>query len=77
MSLAQRLVMRFAGSRASEIEQESRSWVVVCPSCGSRTSFWDLGGVRWKASSQGKKIRSTCPGCRHTGMSDVVRDPAT
>ncbi|MET3963811.1 putative RNA-binding Zn-ribbon protein involved in translation (DUF1610 family) [Marmoricola sp. OAE513] len=76
MSLTQRLVLRFAGNRAAEIERESRSWVVHCPSCGVRTSYWDLGGVRWKASSTGKKIRSTCPGCGRSGMVDVVREPA-
>ena len=73
MSLVQRLVLRLAGSRAAEIEQESRSWMVTCAHCGAEQSYWDLGGVRWKASSVGKTIRSSCPACGHRGAASVHR----
>ena len=74
MSFVQRLVLRFAGSRAADIERESRSWLVTCPHCGHQRSYWDLGGVRYKASSAGKKIGSTCPDCGTKGMFPVTRD---
>lgn len=76
MSFTQRLVLRFAGKRAPEIEAESRSWVAICGSCGHQTSYWDLGGVRYGASSSGKKIRITCPSCGAKGWSDVTRIPS-
>jgi len=73
MSFVQRLVLRLAGGRAEEIERESRSWLVTCPQCGNQRSYWDIGGVRYKASSTGKKIRSTCPSCGTTAMFAVTR----
>lgn len=74
MTFTQRLVLRLAGTRAAEIEQESRSWFVTCPQCADRRSYWDLGGIRWKASSVGKRIRSTCPSCGAQGWFAVTRD---
>lgn len=75
MTFVQRLVLRFAGRRAAAIEAESRSWVVTCPDCGSQRSFWDLGGIRYKASSTGKKVGSVCDRCGTRGMFEVTRVP--
>lgn len=76
MSWIQRVVLRFAGDRAGEIERESRSWIATCPECGHQQSYWDLGGVRFGASSTGKMIRVSCPSCGTRAMNAVSRLPA-
>jgi predicted RNA-binding Zn-ribbon protein involved in translation (DUF1610 family) len=72
-SLVQRLVTRLMPGRAAEIERESRQWDVACPRCGDTRSVWDLGGIRYKAASKGKRIGTTCPECGERGLFDVVR----
>jgi len=74
-SLTQRLVMRLMPRRAAEIERQSRQWEVVCSSCGHTRSYWDIGGVRYKAASVGKRIGLKCPSCGQRGLHAVVRRP--
>jgi RNase P subunit RPR2 len=62
--------------RAADIERESREWVVTCPSCGLERTYWDIGGVRYKASSRGKRIGLRCPSCGKRSMHAVERRPA-
>ena len=45
-----------------EVEAESRSWMVQCP-CGEEASYWELGGMRYKASSRGKRLLRRCAKC--------------
>ncbi len=73
MSFVQRLIQRFAPDRAAEIERESREWFVVCPECGRSASLWELGGVRYKAASKGKRILARCSGCGKRVMARVER----
>jgi uncharacterized C2H2 Zn-finger protein len=70
-SLTQRLVMRLMPGRAEEIERQSREWFVTCPHCGLERTYWDIGGVRYKARSQGKRIGLRCPSCGRRGMHAV------
>jgi len=72
-SFVQRLVTRLMPRRAAEIERESREWDVVCPKCGNARSVWDIGGIRYKAASAGKRIGATCPECGERGIFEVVR----
>jgi hypothetical protein len=72
-SFTQRLVMRLMPGQADEIERQSREWFVVCPQCGLERSYWDLGGIRYKARSHGKRIGLRCPSCGRRGM-HVVED---
>ena len=72
-SFAQRLITRLMPHRAAEIERESREWIVVCPNCGRSASYWELGGVRYKAASKGKRIRGHCSGCRKRVWARVER----
>ena len=76
MSFAQRLVTRLMPHRAEEIERESREWIVTCPNCGDERSYWELGGVRYKASSKGKRLGTKCPACGRRGMAKVERREA-
>jgi len=62
--------------RAAEIEAESRSWILTCSSCGHQRSYWEIGGVRFKAASAGKKVRVGCPACGRKGMHAVEWRPS-
>ena len=31
------------------MEADSRRWMMRCEQCGFEQSFWDMGGIRWKA----------------------------
>lgn len=74
-SFAQRLITRLLPGRAAEIERQSREWLVICPSCGRERSYWDLGGVRYKAKSAGKVMRMRCDCCGRTGLHRVEHRP--
>ena len=76
-SLTQRLVMHLMPGRADEIERQSREWFVLCPNCGLERTYWDIGGVRYKARSRGKRIGLRCPSCGKRGMHPVEHRPAT
>jgi len=75
-SFWQRLVTRLAPHRAAAIERESREWIVTCPHCGRSASYWELGGVRYKAASKGKRIRGRCSRCNRRVWAKVERRPA-
>ncbi len=72
-TLTQRIVLRLMPRRAEAIERESREWFVICPNCGLERTIWDLGGVRYKASSRGKRSGLRCPSCGKRGMHRVER----
>jgi hypothetical protein len=69
--------MALMRSRAADIERESREWFVVCPHCGLERTYWDLGGVRYKARSRGKRLGARCPSCRKWSMHPVEHRPGT
>lgn len=37
-------------SWAESMEADSRKWMLKCLRCGFERSFWDMGGIRWKAT---------------------------
>ena len=74
-SFVQRLVTRLMPGRAAEIERESREWIATCPHCGHERSYWDLGGIRYKAKSRGKRTGLRCPQCGKRGMHRVEHRP--
>ena len=43
------------------MERDSRAWKLTCP-CGHTRSIWDLGGIRWKAAGEPRKLLR-CPAC--------------
>ncbi len=49
---------------AEDMESESRAWVARCP-CGHERSIWELGGVRWKASGNPRRLLA-CASCGKT-----------
>ncbi len=51
MTFVQRLFTSIVPkSWATDMEAESRSWMVRCSNCNYERSVWDMGGVRWKAA---------------------------
>jgi len=46
---------------AKSMEAESREWICICP-CGHARSVWDMGGIRWKAAGNPRRLMK-CPGC--------------
>lgn len=44
------------------LEADSRDWMVQCP-CGNAISIWELGGIRYKAKSRGKRSLIRCQKC--------------
>jgi predicted RNA-binding Zn-ribbon protein involved in translation (DUF1610 family) len=73
MGLIQKLVLALIPRQATEIEQESKSWVLTCPHCGHVHSVWELGGVRYKAHSVGKRTGVRCAQCRRFSMMPMER----
>lgn len=51
---------------AHDMEMDSRAWVLTCPSCERETSFWELGGIRWKAYGNQRNYMK-CPSCGRRG----------
>lgn len=62
-------------SWAASAEADSRRWMLSCPACGAQASVWDLGGVRWKASSRVKLTLMECRACKKTGMHSMKYVP--
>ncbi len=63
MSWIQRFfVFIFPRSWAESMEADSRTWMLKCPGCGFERSFWDLGGIRWKAYGNQRNYMK-CTGC--------------
>jgi predicted RNA-binding Zn-ribbon protein involved in translation (DUF1610 family) len=48
----------------------------VCPTCGFERTYWDIGGVRYKARSRGKRIGLRCPSCGKRAMHAVEHRPS-
>ena len=76
-SRTQRFLLWLMRGRAADVERESREWFVVCPACGLERSYWDLGGVRYKARSRGKRTGLRCPSCGKWSMHAVEHRPGS
>jgi ABC-type phosphonate transport system ATPase subunit len=63
MALRRWLISKLDERTDGAVEAESRRWHLVCPECGWSRSYWDLGGVRYKAASKGKRTLARCPQC--------------
>ena len=59
---------------AASMEDESRAWRMRCP-CGEETSIWEMGGVRWKAAGQPRRL-GKCGACGREFLGAVYRDDA-
>lgn len=48
---------------ATDMEAESRLWMMRCQNCGKEISVWEAGGIRWKAHGNPSRYQR----CRHCG----------
>jgi hypothetical protein len=65
MTLIQRLVVSLLPKRWSDaIRTESQSWLLSCSVCGVTRSVWDMGGIRYKAASTGRRVVVWCGQCK-------------
>jgi hypothetical protein len=46
---------------AEEMRAESLSWMIRC-TCGFERSIWEIGGIRWKAKGNPRKL-TVCSRC--------------
>lgn len=76
MSWIHRLLRFLPGHVAADMERESRAWKLICPKCGHVTSYWEIGGVRWKAAGNPRNLLR-CGGCgQRTWHRAEYRPPA-
>jgi len=40
-----------------DMEKESRAWMIQCEKCKSEKSYWEAGGIRWKAAGNPRMYR--------------------
>ena len=73
MSSLQKLVMAVLPKKwAASIESESRTWIVHCSSCGLERSFWEVGGIRWKAAGT-ERCYLYCPKCGRSHWHSIYK----
>jgi predicted RNA-binding Zn-ribbon protein involved in translation (DUF1610 family) len=47
---------------AADMQAASQRWMFVCPNCGFERSYWEVGGIRWKAAGNPRNLLR-CPNC--------------
>ena len=52
----------FPRSWAASMEADSRAWKLICEKFGHQQSFWEIGGIRWKAKGNQRNHRR-CAAC--------------
>jgi hypothetical protein len=54
------------------MEKESRLWTLHCQTCGSETSIWDAGGIRYLAAGRPQRLHR-CPKCSQLTWHQVYK----
>lgn len=73
MTWIQRFFLRILPKgMAREMEMHSRSWVMQCPHCENEVSYWDMGGIRWRATGNQRNFAG-CRACGKTGWQRSYR----
>jgi translation initiation factor 2 beta subunit (eIF-2beta)/eIF-5 len=62
---------------SAAIQAESDSWLLTCSVCGSVRSVWEVGGIRFKAASVGKRTMIWCAQCGQLRPMSMHRKPAS
>jgi hypothetical protein len=69
MAFMQKFVTKVLPKSWSQaIRHESENWLLRCPACDAVQSIWDIGGVRYKATSSNKKVMARCRHCSKTSL---------
>jgi Zn finger protein HypA/HybF involved in hydrogenase expression len=69
------IISFFPKSWADSIRTESERWKIRCLTCGHTRSVWEAGGIRWKATSIGKRVTHLCPACGTFRVMAIELDP--
>ena len=73
LSFVQRLFTALLPPKwAEDMEADSRRWRLLCPKCGYERSFWDIGGIRWKATGNQRNLMR-CPNCGEVSWHKAYR----
>ena len=62
----------FSPATAARMEADSRMWMVQCPKCGYEKSIWELGGIRYKAAGNPRRLMR-CPNCGEISWHKIYR----
>jgi predicted RNA-binding Zn-ribbon protein involved in translation (DUF1610 family) len=62
----------FSPATAARMEADSRMWMVQCPNCGYERSIWELGGIRYKAAGNPRRLMR-CPNCGQIRWHKIYR----
>lgn len=74
MSVLQKFFVAILPKRwADSMREESMRWLVRCCTCDASISYWEMGGIRWKAASKGKRILFRCPNCQRIRAGTVEK----
>lgn len=74
MSRSQRFFLRLMPKKSrAAAEAESKQWIATCPGCGTRTSVWELGGLRYGAAGN-PRISVKCRECGKRGIQQLVKE---
>lgn len=60
-------------SWAAAMQADSERWKMRCCTCGWTQSYWEAGGIRWKAVSKGKRIMIRCANCEQIRVAAVEK----
>lgn len=76
MTFLQKILVRILPRKwAGSMEAESRCWIFRCP-CGLERSWWDAGGIRWKAAGHPRRLMR-CPQCGQNTWHTSYKKQAT
>ncbi len=67
MSLRSFILWFMPAKMKADAEADSRTWIGACSHCGTETSIWDTGGIRYKSAGR-PTIRVKCPSCKKFGF---------
>lgn len=74
MTFIQKLVTNLLPAKwSAAMRADSEKWLLTCPQCGAVHSVWDIGGIRYKATSKGKRVGVKCPACGQRSMMKMER----
>lgn len=55
------------------MRRDSEAWKLVCP-CGHARSYWEIGGIRWKAQGNPRTLLR-CPACGERTWHESIYKP--
>lgn len=57
-----RILRWLPGRWVRAMREDTKRWLIACPACGETHDLWELGGVRYLAAGQPRKL-GRCTAC--------------